>query len=450
MQSEQQNTPSTTEYQQPGIMNKAMLKGIITALLILGMLIPTFFVQNLITEREQRQKQVVNEVSSKWATAQTITAPYIHIPYTEKTIGEDKKEMIVTKSLFLLPDDVDVKGTISAEERPRSIYKVLLYKSNLFSKGNIDIKIPKDIPLEALQLSEAKICIGLSDYKGIDERVTINFQGNNYELSPGLPSKTIDETGLSASVSLSPNLIGQKLTFEMPLKLKGSGQLHFAPICGNSSFTLSSDWKNPSFDGNNLPSERTINEKGFTAKWNFNKANLPFGTSFTEFNLAKSTLAFGVSLLQPADQYAKTMRSVKYAILIIGLTFALFFIIEMMQGKAVHPVQYVLVGLALVIFYTLLLSISEFILFDYAYLIAASATIILITFYVKSHFTKWTTAALFSGVISALYTFIFVLIRLEDTALLIGSIGLFIVLALVMYASRKINWYSNNNMTLAS
>ena len=141
--------------------------------------------------------------------------------------------------------------------------------------------------------------------------------------------------------------------------------------------------------------------------------------------------------------YNKTMRSVKYAILFIGLTFAFFFIIELMQHKPFHPVQYVLVGLALVIFYTLLLSISEYILFDYAYLVAALATIFLITFYAKGHFESWKTAGIFFGLLSCLYSFIFILIRLEDTALLVGSIGLFIVLALVMYTSRKINWYGN-------
>jgi inner membrane protein len=151
--------------------------------------------------------------------------------------------------------------------------------------------------------------------------------------------------------------------------------------------------------------------------------------------------AFGVTMIQPADQYAKTERAVKYAILIIGLTFSLFFIVELMQKKPIHPVQYVLIGLALVIFYTLLLSISEFLLFDIAYLVAAIATILLITLYANTHFKSWRSAGIFAGVLTLLYGFIFVLIRLEDTALLVGSIGLFIILAIAMYASRKINWY---------
>jgi len=237
--------------------------------------------------------------------------------------------------------------------------------------------------------------------------------------------------------------VNDSVVFDMQVKLKGSEQLHFMPLSANSKFELHSSWPNPSFDGNVLPNERQVTEKGFTAKWNFNRANLPFGTVIQQGSFNKGALAFGVSMVQPADQYNKTMRSVKYAILFIGLTFALFFIVEIMQKKAFHPVQYVLVGLALVIFYTLLLSISEYLVFDQAYLIAGTATVLLITMYAKSHFNNWKTAAVFCGVLSALYGFIFILIRLEDTALIVGSIGLFIVLALVMYASRKINWYGN-------
>ena len=218
------------------------------------------------------------------------------------------------------------------------------------------------------------------------------------------------------------------------------------PLSATSKFNLKSVWASPSFDGDMLPGEREVNDSGFTAKWNFSQANLPFGTVLKQNTLQNKTMAFGVSLVQPADQYNKTMRSVKYAILFIGLTFAFFFIIELMQKKPFHPVQYVLVGLALVIFYTLLLSISEYILFDQAYLIAALATILLISFYAKGHFNSWKTAGIFFVLLSCLYGFIFILIRLEDTALLVGSIGLFIVLALVMFVSRKINWYGTSDI----
>ena len=434
-----QSIPSENQ-QQNG--NKALIKGLVTGGLILLMLIPTFFISGLVDEREKRQQAVVKDVSSKWAAAQTITSPYLFIPYNHKETTSDGKGKISTQYLLLLPDNLDVSGKIIPEERLRSIYKVLLYKSTLNSKGNFVLTLPKNIAVEDLLLNETKVCVGITDFKGIEKKIDININGTNYTLTPGLPTNHIDSTGLSASVILSKEDISKPILFDMPLQLKGSEQLHFVPLAGNSQFAMQSPWANPSFDGNTIPSERLVNEKGFTAKWIFNKANLPFNTLLNGEQINKQAYAFGISMLQPADQYAKTTRSVKYAILIIGLTFAVFFIVELMQKKPMHPVQYVLIGIALVIFYTLLLSISEFVLFDKAYLTAALATILLIALYAKGHFKSWKTAGIFASILSGLYGFIFVLIRLEDTALLVGSIGLFIVLSLVMYASRKINWYN--------
>lgn len=438
---EQYEQTNTIHNEHTGNGNKTLIKGLITGALILIMLIPTVFISNMITERQVRQQEVVKDVSSKWASAQTVTGPYLVIPYVHSEKDAAGKVFTNTKYLILLPDNLSVTGTITPEQRLRSIYKVLLYKSQLNSKGNFLLQLPKDIDPSSLLLNEVKVCAGITDFKGIEQKVDITLNGVTYTLSPGLPTDMIDSSGLSASVNLSLNEISKPISFDMPLQLKGSEQLHFVPLSGNSQFAIRSTWPDPSFDGNTIPTEREVNENGFSAKWSFNKANLPFGTLLKEGKINKAGQDFGISMIQPADQYAKTTRSVKYAILIIGLTFSLFFIIELMQKKPVHPVQYVLIGIALVIFYTLLLSISEFVLFDQAYLIAAIATISLITLYAKGHFKSWKTAGIFASLLSALYAFIFILIRLEDTALLVGSIGLFIVLSLVMYASRKINWY---------
>ncbi len=421
---------------------KILIKGIITGVLILVMLIPTIFIANLVSEREKRQKEVVAEVSNKWATSQTITGPYIVIPYNETTVDDKKNAVVIRKSVVILPETLNVQGNLLPEKRKRSIYTVLLYRSNLNAEGLFKPVIPSDINIENLLLNEARLCIGINDIKGIEEKVSINFNGKAYELTPGLPAGAINSTGLSCNAYITREGLNNESSFAFNLKIKGSEQLHFVPLAGNSSFALQSLWPNPSFEGNTLPTERTVSEKGFTAKWNFNKANLPFNTVIKEFNIKEESFAFGVSMVQPADQYAKTMRSVKYAILIIGLTFSLFFIIELMQKKPVHPVQYMLVGLALVIFYSLLLAFSEFIMFNNAYLIAAMATVSLISLYTKSHFASWKVAGVFALVLGLLYGFIFVLIQLEDTALLVGSIGLFAVLAIVMYASRNINWYN--------
>ncbi|HRI20373.1 MAG TPA: cell envelope integrity protein CreD, partial [Panacibacter sp.] len=316
--------------QQQSSSNKIMIKAIITGVLILAMLIPSLFVSSLVTEREQRQKEVVQEVSSKWALRQTVTAPYLFIPYTVSQTAKDGKVTKVQEHLLLLPENLSVEGSITPEERPRSIYKVLLYKSSTTSKGNFLLQIPKDIDTASLQLSEARICMGITDFKGIEEKIIINLNGNIYDLGAGLPTGEIDTTGLSAQINLSLSDIGKSITFNMPIKIKGSEQLHFVPLAGNSRFNIQSTWNSPSFDGNVLPGERTVTDSGFTAQWTFSKANLPFGTMLKDFKFGKENFAFGVTMVQPADQYAKTMRSVKYAILFIGLTFCLFFIIELM------------------------------------------------------------------------------------------------------------------------
>jgi inner membrane protein len=430
--------------------NRILIKACITGALILLLLIPTIFISNLVKERKNRQAEVVTEVSQRWAQSEVLTGPYIFLPYKIINIDKDKKVTEALNHLIILPDVLDVNGKVTHEIRLRSIYKVLLYRAALKNTGYFEIKIPKEIDTSLIQWQDAKICYGLSDFKGIEEKLIINISGTEIELSPGLPSYEISNKGLSAVIPLAVNEEGKKIAFNMDLKIKGSEQLHFLPLAGDSRFTVTSDWASPSFDGNNLPSARTVNNSGFTATWNFNKANLPFSTILKDFKFDPESIAFGVTLVQPADGYAKTDRSIKYAILFIGLTFSLFFIIELLQKKSVHPVQYILIGLALIIFYTLLLSMSEFIAFDLAYLIASLAIILLISLYAYGHFKSMKTASIFGGVLSLLYGFTFVLIRMEDTALLLGSIGLFIILALAMYASRKVNWYGEDTIPAGS
>jgi inner membrane protein len=425
--------------------NKIVIKAVITGVLILIMLVPSAFVTSLITERQLRQEQVVNEVTAKWSGSQIVTAPYISVPYTKTIVSSNGKLQTVTDQLFILANQLQVNAHIQPELRPRSIYKVLLYKAANQCTGNFVCQEPTSIPSESIQWQNARICAAISDFKGIEERLVVQFNGKPYEMEVGLPHAVKNVAGFSASIPLSADMLGKPLQFQLTIHLKGSEQLHFIPLAGNSSFSVTSNWPNPSFDGNVLPGKRVVHDKGFEASWTFNKANLPFSTVLTEWPAEIQSLAFGVSMLQPADQYAKTMRSAKYAILFIGLTFALFFVIELLQHKPLHPVQYVLVGFALVVFYVLLLALSEFVLFNWAYAAAALATIGLISGYAKSHFKLWKTAAALAGLLSGLYAFIFILIQLEDTALLVGSIGLFAVLALIMYASKKINWYPSAN-----
>lgn len=442
---EQQRTvpPADTSF---GNSSPILFKGIITGVMILLMMVPTLFISSLVQERKARQKAIVQEVSQRWAGAQKLTGLFLILPYETLDNDEKGRQQLVRRDLFILPEEMKVSSQMEPAVRKRSIYQVLLYHSKTAFSGEFQFSLPKDINSSDILWKDASICMGLSDIKGIGEKVVVMLGGQQYELAPGLPNRSLVKTGLSAPVDLSASA-GQPIRFSASLDLKGSEQLHFIPFAGNSSYDVQSAWPSPSFDGNTLPAPYDISENGFHANWTFSKANLPFGTVLRAPDFNEEDFSFGVTMVQPADQYAKTERSVKYAILFIGLTFSLFLVVEIMQKKPVHPIQYVLIGIALSIFYTLLLSISEFIAFDYAYAIATLATVSLITLYAQSHFREWKVSLLFGTILTMLYSFAFVLVRLEDTALLVGSIGLFVILALVMYGTRKIRWYPGGAAT---
>jgi len=229
--------------------------------------------------------------------------------------------------------------------------------------------------------------------------------------------------------------------FTLLLTVRGSGKMYFSPVGKTTKVDLQANWPSPSFDGAFLPESRTVKDSGFSASWQVLHLNRNFPQSWILGSQYKIHDAdFGVNLFLPVDGYLKSMRAIKYAILIIGLTFLLFYFIELLQHYPVHPLQYILIGIALCIFYTLLIALAEQLSFNVAYAIAASLTLGLVTVYARSVFRKASTALAVGGTLLTLYGFIYVIIQSEDQALLMGSLGLFIILAIVMYFSRKIKW----------
>jgi inner membrane protein len=257
---------------------------------------------------------------------------------------------------------------------------------------------------------------------------------------PGVPVPGLVNSGINVALPLTPNDT-EKHRFRIDVALKGSGSLFFTPLGKVTSVKLSSPWPDPSFTGAFLPDEKNVSLSGFDASWkvlNLNR-NYPQQWNSDQYvSVIEST--FGVDFILPLDNYQKSTRSVKYAILFIGLTFLTVFFVEMRQANRVHPFQYALIGLALVIFYTLLVAISEQTSFNVAYLISAVMTIGLTGMYAKALFDSGRMALLVSGALTLLYGFLFVVLQQQDYALLIGSLGLFVILGVVMYFSRKINW----------
>jgi inner membrane protein len=404
------------------------------------MLIPGEFIASLVSERQQRQAEVVNEVSSKWAGKQIVTGPLLLIPYKVFETAANGTVVEKQKTAYVLPDELHIAGTMQPHEKKRSLYSVMLYGSGINLSGKFG-PLPLaalQIPAESIIWQDIRLVLSVGDMRGIDDQVQLSWNGVKRQFDAGVPPNIAIKEGLSVPVLVNPQNPSE---FNIQLSLRGSDYLYFTPVGKTTEADLQAAWKDPAFDGQYLPSTSDITDKGFKAHWKV----LPLSHTYPQFwkDAAQdlNNAAFGVRLIQPVDGYAKTYRCVKYALLFIALTFTFFFFLEILQKRQVHPLQYIMVGLALTIFYTLLLSISEYTGFNPAYLISSLATVSLVGLYAWSIFYNGRTAIVFTLALSGLYTYIFVLIQLEDYALLFGSIGLFVIIAIIMFYSRKIDWY---------
>ncbi len=353
------------------------IKAVVIAFLILLLLIPMFMIEDMISERGRTQTDAIAEVGQKWSLAQTITGPYINLKYpiTQEDNGTKKVTM---GNVTLLPDELSIDGQLSTEILRRGIYKVNVYQSELVIKG--------------------------------------------FFSSEELRKSNVD--------------------MEMKIKLKGSQSIYFTPLGKTTRVALKANWNTPSFDGNYLPEKREITEKDFSAQWQVLNLNRNYPQVFINYQNASikdiQNSNFGVNLKMPVEQYQQSMRSTKYAILIILLTFTVIFFTEIMEKTRIHALQYLLVGLALCLFYSLLLSMSEHIGFSMAYLVASVLTIMLVGGYMLGIIKRKKPAFIMAGLLSVLYIYVFILIQLETFALLAGSLGLFVILAMVMYFSKKL------------
>lgn len=421
---------------------------IITVLL----LIPTSMIKSLIVERETTQNNAISEVSSKWGEQQTISGPIISIPYyrySKEYSSSDLKENYnqYKEYIHILPTQLNISGKINPEKRNRGIYEIVVYNSILNISGTFNkIDLASiDVDPENLMLDKAEFVVGINDLRGIEKQVVLNWNNKNIPFNPGVSSIDVVKSGINALLTINPN-DSSTYNFSLNLDLKGSQLLYFTPVGKVTDINLSSEWPNPSFNGAFLPDGREVTEKGFKANWNVLHLNRNYPQIWVNNTHSIKNSAFGIDLLLPVDNYQKSYRSIQYAILFIGFTFLVFFFIEVLNKVFIHPIQYILVGIALIVFYTLLLSISEHLKYNFAFILSALATLILIAGYVLAILKSGKLTLLISGILTIMYTFIFVIIQLQDYSLLIGSIGIFLILGLVMYFSRKIDWYDLNLM----
>lgn len=421
-------------------------------LLLLGLClllqIPIQMIRGVIGERQATRDEAVAEVTQSWGQAQTLTGPVLVLPYEQRVRDDKGVEQLVTRRAFFLPETLRVKGSVQTERRSRGIFSVPLYRGSLEIEG--ELRAPElaawSIAPSEVRWEAAELVLGLSDLRAIRGPVSVRWDGQEHALEPGRGGATF----LGAGVHLPqvPGLRGgppERLhRFSLTLPLAGSSRLLFTPTARDSEVALTSAWPDPSFNGAFLPTERQIGAAGFSARWRVPHLSRNYPQRWLEGEVSEAQLAasaFGVSFASPGDAYSATTRAVKYELLFVSLTFLVFFLFELFYGMRIHPVQYLLVGAALCLFYLLLLALSEHLGFALSYLNAAGAVVAVVTGYCASVLRRRRLVLVVAAGLSALYGFLFVLLQMEDHALLAGAIGLFLVLALVMYVTRRVDWY---------
>jgi len=435
--------------------------------LILILLIPLSYVKDLIRERQYRQNEVVNEINQKWGREVLLYGPILKVPYKSYSVKKifDSKTQTHQEEViehvnygYFFPNQLNVESTINPEQKSRGIYKTAVYGSDILINGNFTTPdfSEKDVKAEDILWEKSKLIVQTSNLKGVNTLVEIQMNKNGYALASKYDSANsssdinvyntnYNNVSLhkleSKSIKKTDLPIEKTIDFSLKMNINGSKQIRFIPVGKETNINIKSNWKTANFIGEYLPlNSDKITKEGFDAKWKVLDINRPFPQQSFEGIPNLKRYAFGVNFMIPVDEYQKSERSAKYGFLVIGLTFLVFFLIQTLSKIAIHPFQYLMIGIALTMFYTLLISISEHSNFLKAYLIAGVAVVTLITLYSKS-ILKMMKFPIFVGIsLTALYTFIFVIIQLESYALLVGSIGLFIILASVMYASRKIDW----------
>ena len=421
--------------------SSVMLRMFVTAAVVLFLLILAFIVRSLIYERQQRRDEAINEVSQKWGNIQTLIGPILTLPFKKPKKDEKGKTIFYIDYLHIMPEKLQADVELNPEVRYRGIYEVILYQSLIRLKGSFILpKFEKHgVSPENLILKEAFITVGITDLRGIKNTVTLNWDGKKLPASPGVKSSDIVKAGVTVfpDVDVSRN----EYAFSVDLRLNGSGEFNIIPVGKETLVTMSSKWRSPSFIGNFLPERREISPNGFRADWSVQHLNRNFPQTWTGCSYTMDNSSFGVKLHLPVDEYQEVTRAVKYAIMFIVLTFMAFFLTEIFSKAVIHPIQYTLIGLAIILFYVILLSLSEHIPFSISYAIASVGIIFMISAYTKSVLKTKRFAFMIGGILTALYLFLFITLQLEDYSLLLGSIGLFVILAAVMYLTRRIDWF---------
>ncbi len=420
-----------------------LVRMVVIAAVGILLLIPTLFVGFLISERQQMRSSAVEEVTRQWGKEQTITGPILTVPIRRVRVAENGEKRISVRHAHLLPENLSVQSRLVPEIRYRGIYRVVVYTASVTLDGEFLTSAIDQMKGEdgVILWDDAYLTVGVADLKGIKEIGGLTWNTHPLSPQPGLKTDELGESGFTITAPIDSRQ--RRYQFAMRADLRGSEEFRVVPAGRQTTVSMASSWGDPSFVGEFLPEKREIDEHSFDASWKV----LDFNRSLPEVWFGEQpglkTSSFGVKLLLPVDEYQKNHRAIRYAIMFIALTFITFFIVDVLSKTPFHPVHYTLVGFALVLFYVLLLSLSEYLPFDGSYWIAGGAIILLVGLYTRGVTSRWDVSGIVGSALLVLYAFLFVLLRLEDYALLLGSLGLFAVLALIMFLTRKIDWFGS-------
>ena len=430
---------------------KLLLRVALITLLTLLLLVPLGMISGIVSDRQHLQQQVESMISSSFAGPQRIAGPLLVIPYVEREIimvtddkGKQSKRILDhQRQTFFVPEQSTYDGTATVEEKYKGLYKALVYQTKGMWRSRFDVPANLGLAIDPslLTVGNAYLAIGLSDVRGLGGSPKIAWGEREMPVVSGTKFDAMGD-GLHADIGNLNIREAHQYDVAVNLDLGGMRSLAFAPIGKTTVVQLRADWPHPNFGGRFLPRTKQIDDAGFSARWEISHlASKNSDMLQRGLKDAQSLEAFDVSFVEPVNIYQQAERAVKYGVLFVALTFAAFFLFETLKNLHIHPLQYGLVGLALAVFFLLLVSLSEHVSFLYAYLAASVSCVVLIGYYLSYVLGGWWRGAGFAAKLAALYAVLYGLLLSEDNALMLGSLLLFLVLAAIMVLTRRIDWY---------
>jgi len=432
-----------------------LLKALIVGALALILMVPVTMIQNLVAERQARASEALAGIAEGWGKRQSVAGPYLVIPYERRwtvvkrdtvdgKVRETRTEHMEAQVLRLPAAAVDWQVDADIGEKARGIYKARLYTARLAATGTIALpaRATHEDGTSRYKWGTPRLVLGVSDPLGIRAAPGVKVDGRAFAFSPGT-SDTLLASGLHAPLSGLDLSAARTLSISLTLELGGSEAFALAPLGADTTVAMRADWPHPSFQGRYLPAKHDITGSGFTAQWKVSRyAAAGAEGASCAFPCSRMKEAIAVSFIEPVGLYQSLERASKYGFLFLGLTFAAFMLLELLRRLAIHPVQYTLVGLALAMFFLLLVALSEHIAFGAAYAVATAACVGVITVYLLRVLRSAALGLAFGAALAGLYAMLYALLQAEDYALLGGAVLLFVLLAALMVATRTFDWYA--------